>query len=160
MDSFRVVPIPQAVADRIRETRKDGHGNTGIEPTRADAPRGFPCRVCLEEAKVGEEVLLFSYSPFERPVPYRSVGPVFVHARSCAPYGPRASVPELMRSRLISLRAYDSRDRMVECDVVDGAALEAMVARFFANPEVACIHAHNARAGCFVCRIERTAEKA
>src|SRR5207249_169051 len=32
--------------------------------------------------------------------------------------------------------------------------------RFFANPEVACIHAHNARAGCFVCRIERTAEKA
>src|SRR5437870_6892912 len=109
MDSFRVVPIPQAVADRIRETRKDGHGNTGIEPTRADAPRGFPCRVCLEEAKVGEEVLLFSYSPFERPVPYRSVGPVFVHARSCAPYGPRASVPELMRSRLISLRAYDSR---------------------------------------------------
>src|SRR5204862_111893 len=83
-----------------------------------------PCRVCLEEAKVGEEVLLFSYSPFERPVPYRSVGPVFVHARSCAPYGPHASVPELMRSRLISLRAYDSRDRMVECDVVDGSARE------------------------------------
>ena len=155
MRAFRIVPIAQAVADQVRETRSDGHGNSGIEPTRADEPRGFPCRVCLQEARVGEEVLLFSYSPFERPVPYRNLGPVFVHAQPCMPYGAQAAVPDLMRRRMLALRGYDSNDRMVECDVVEGAALESMIERFLGNAGVSYIHAHNARAGCFVCRIER-----
>ena len=157
MSAFRIVPISEAVAEGIRKTRNDGHGNSGIPPTVADEPRGYPCRLCLEDAKVGEEVLLFSYSPFDRAVPYRNLGPIFVHAYACAPYTREESVPELMRSRLLALRGYDADGRMVECDLTEGAALESMVSRFFANPETAVIHAHNARAGCFVCRIERAA---
>jgi len=157
MNPFRVVPIPSAVADEIRATRRDGYGNTDIQPTRADAPSGYPCRLCLTEAMEGQEVLLFSYSPFDRPAPYRNIGPIFVHAGSCTPYDRQTQVPEMMRGRLLALRAYDRNDRMVECDVVEGADLETLVGRFFANPDADYIHAHNARAGCFVARIERAA---
>jgi len=155
MNSFRIVPVPQSIADQIRKERSDDHGNVEIQPTRTEEPRAWPCRVCLEEASVGEEMLLFSYSPFERPVPYRNVGPIFVHATACEPYDRPATVPDLMRRRLLALRGYSAQDRMIECDLVEGAVLESLIERFFANPDVAYIHAHNARAGCFVCRIER-----
>lgn len=37
----------------------------------------------------------------------------------------------------------------------EGRELPAIVARMFADPEVGYIHAHNAKPGCFSCRIER-----
>jgi hypothetical protein len=152
---FRIVPIDPEIAEQVRTSGKDGHGNTDIRPARADEPRSFPCRLCLREAEVGEEVFLFSYSPFPHPVPYRNLGPIFVHAHPCVPYGRRESVPDLMRRRLLAVRGYDAKDSMVECDVVQGDALESLIERFFANPEVRYLHAHNARAGCFLCRIDR-----
>jgi hypothetical protein len=157
MNTFRIVAMEAAVANQVRTTRSDGYGNTDIHPVFADEPRSFPCRVCLEEARVGDEVLLFSYSPFPRPAPYRNVGPIFVHATMCEPYGDHESIPDLMRRRLLALRGYDVQDRMVACDVVEGNDLETMIDRFFGNPEVSYLHAHNARAGCFLCRIERAA---
>ena len=118
MNAFRILPLPQSIADQIREKRSDAHGNVELQPTRTEEPRALPCRVCLEEASVGEEMLLFSYSPFERPVPYRNVGPIFVHATACRPYDRPATVPDLMRRRLLALRGYSAQDRMIECDLV------------------------------------------
>ncbi len=155
MSAFRILPIEEAVAARVRETRDDGHGNRDIQPTVAREAGALPCRVCLEEAAVGEEMLLFSFSPFDRPAPYQNLGPIFVHARACAPYARPASIPALMRRRLLALRGYDAAGFMQECDVVPGEDLESAVDRFFENPAVETIHAHNARAGCYVCRIER-----
>lgn len=155
MKAFRIIPIPQSIADQVRERRSDNHGNLEIQPTRAEEPGALPCRVCLEEASVGEEMFLFSYSPFERPTPYRNIGPIFVHVNACKPYDRPATVPDLMRRRLLVLRGYSAHHRMIECDVVEGAVLESLIERFFGNPDVDYIHAHNARAGCFVCRIER-----
>ncbi|HEU4335133.1 MAG TPA: DUF1203 domain-containing protein, partial [Candidatus Eisenbacteria bacterium] len=57
--------------------------------------------------------------------------------------------------RLTSLRAYDAAGFLVVSDVVPGTELEALVKRFFDIPEVAWLHAHNARPGCFAFRIER-----
>ena len=42
-----------------------------------------------------------------------------------------------------------------EADLTEGADAAAMIERFFANPEVAYIHAHYARRGCFAALIER-----
>lgn len=60
-----------------------------------------------------------------------------------------------MRSRLFSVRAYDSGGMMIDADVADGTALEALFERFFAKPETAFLHLHHARRGCFACRVER-----
>ena len=39
--------------------------------------------------------------------------------------------------------------------IVDGAALPNPVGRAFTDPEVAFLHADNARRGCYACRVER-----
>ena len=39
--------------------------------------------------------------------------------------------------------------------IVEGAALPNPVGRAFADPEVAFLHADNARRGCYACRGER-----
>jgi hypothetical protein len=154
VSAFRVVPIPESVAEDVRRTKADPYGNESLEPIRVEDPKGYPCRLCLEDAQVGEEVLLFSYSPFERPAPYRNLGPIFVHAHACAPYA-GDTVPELLRGRLLALRSYGTDDRMVDCDVVQGSEIESTLSRLFSNAKARYVHVHNARPGCFMARVDR-----
>ena len=64
-------------------------------------------------------------------------------------------VPDLLRTRLLSVRAYDANDMMVEADVVDGLDLENLLQRFLDNVAVSYVHVHFARPGCFACRVDR-----
>jgi len=53
------------------------------------------------------------------------------------------------------VRAYDAAGLMVDAAVIDGTALEAAIGRMFRRREVAFLHAHNAKRGCYACRIDR-----
>lgn len=64
-------------------------------------------------------------------------------------------VPEVIRARLLSLRAYDAEGMMPDADIVDGKEIEDVISRFFVSPRVAYIHAHNAKRGCYSGRIDR-----
>jgi len=64
-------------------------------------------------------------------------------------------VPESMRNRLLSLRAFDATGMMLDADVVEGDGVEALIDRMFEDTNVAYIHAHNARRGCYAARIDR-----
>ncbi len=44
---------------------------------------------------------------------------------------------------------------MVDAEVAPGDELEALIGRFFRRPGVAYLHAHNARRGCYSCRVDR-----
>jgi hypothetical protein len=61
----------------------------------------------------------------------------------------------MLRDRLLSLRAYDSRAFIVDAEVAEGGEVVRLIERFFADPAVAHIDAHFARRGCFAARIER-----
>ena len=64
-------------------------------------------------------------------------------------------MPEPLRVRLISLRAFDGRHQMADADVVAGQDLEGAIERFLADPDVRYLHAHYAKRGCYAARIER-----
>jgi len=64
-------------------------------------------------------------------------------------------IPEVMRIRPISLRAFDADDLMVDGDVVEGTRIERLIERFLADSRVAYLHAHYARRGCYAARIDR-----
>ena len=64
-------------------------------------------------------------------------------------------IPDVMRARLLSLRAFDKDGMMLDGDVVEGRQIEGVVERLFANSEVAYIHVHYAKRGCYSGRIER-----
>ena len=44
---------------------------------------------------------------------------------------------------------------MVDADVVDGAAAEPLIQRYLARADVAYLHIHFARRGCYACRADR-----
>jgi hypothetical protein len=155
MNGIRVEAIPSDVAERIRRTRSDGHGNSGLEPIPVDASPGYICRHCLEDPAIGESVYLFSYSPFPGPAPYRSLGPIFVHTTDCPRYRAPATVPVSLRHRLLSFRGYRTDEFLVTADVAPGAEAERLLERFFEDPRVDHVDIHNARPGCFNCRVFR-----
>ena len=155
MHRIRVEALPSEVAERVRRERADGYGNTDLTPIPVDESPGYICRHCLEDPAVGEAVYLFSYSPFSRAVAYRSLGPIFVHTTACPRYGNPEELPKSLRHRLLSLRAYREDDFLVVADVTPGSEADLVLDRFFDLPEVAYIDIHNARPGCFNCRVFR-----
>jgi Protein of unknown function (DUF1203) len=130
-------------------------GSMGVVRCVADANPGYPCRVSLEYAAVGEELLLLPFEHLPSRSPYRASGPIYVR-RGVQRFDAVDVVPDvLQRARLLSLRGYDHEDMMVESDVVAPTAVITTIEAWFADQRVAYLHVHNARPGCFACRVDR-----
>lgn len=67
----------------------------------------------------------------------------------------RVEIPAQRSRYLLSVRALDDAAMMVEADEIDGADGDAVARRLLDRPEIAYLHAHNARPGCFAARIDR-----
>ncbi|MDP9126269.1 MAG: DUF1203 domain-containing protein, partial [Pseudomonadota bacterium] len=80
---------------------------------------------------------------------------VYVRARARRAVLEPGVVPPYVTRRLMSVRAYDASDMMVAAEVCEGADVHATLDRLMADGAVAYIHLHNAKRGCFSCRVER-----
>lgn len=152
---FRITGLPLADFAALLPLDDDALRAQGIERVVVDAPNAFPCRITLEDAVPGEEVLLLSYAHQPSRTPYASAGPIFIRRTAVATRSLINEIPEQQRRRLLSVRAYDHRDWMVDAEVTEGKEIEALINRFLANPEVSYLHVHNALRGCYACRIDR-----
>lgn len=122
---------------------------------RIDAPHSAPDRISLRDAEPGETVLLLNYEHQSAGSPYRSRHAIYIIEGEQRQFDEVNVVPDVMRRRLLSLRAFDAAGMMVDADVVDGAEVEPVIERFLADPNTAYVHAHYAKRGCFAARIER-----
>ena len=148
---FTLVAIDPQVADRLRAA--------GGEIYVADAKPSYPCRQCLLDAEIGEELILVSYDPFEESgsaSPYRSASPIFLHREPCTPYRPEPSLPEQLTCRTLSVRAFDADEMMLDAAIIEGASLAETIDALLGNTEVHHLHVHNASRGCFAARVDRS----
>ncbi|MGE0237101.1 MAG: DUF1203 domain-containing protein [Parvibaculaceae bacterium] len=127
----------------------------GVKRYVVDTPTGYPDRIEMREAAPGETMLLLNHVSQPADTPYRASHAIFVREGAEMAYARVDEVPEVIRLRLMSLRAFDQDGMMLDADVVEGKEIEGVIARFFANPAVDYIHAHNARRGCYAGRIDR-----
>ena len=127
----------------------------GIQRRRADAAFGYPCRVSLADALEGEELLLLPWRHHDVDSPYQASGPIYVRRDARAADLPPDHVPDYVRRRLISLRAYDAAALMVSAEVCEGAGVAARLADLFRDERVGYVHLHNARPGCYSCAAVR-----
>ncbi|WP_423604750.1 DUF1203 domain-containing protein [Sphingomonas sp. MS122] len=121
----------------------------------ADKKPGYPCRVTLEDAEPGAAVLLVNHEHLPVDTPYRARHAIFVAEGAETPARHADAIPEQLLSRLLSVRAFDADDMMIDAEVLDGAGLETEIARMFDDPRTAYLHVHNARRGCFAARVDR-----
>ena len=121
----------------------------------ADRSPGFPCRVSLQDAAPGGVLVLVPFVHQPAGSPYRASGRIFVREAAVEASLNVNEVPEQLRVRLLSVRAYCADTLMIAADVVEGSELESLVERLFDDPRVHYLHVHFARPGCYACRIDR-----
>ncbi|MEZ5930385.1 MAG: DUF1203 domain-containing protein [Alphaproteobacteria bacterium] len=153
--SFQISALPERLFAHLVDQTDDVLRAHGARRMVVDACPGFPCRVSLEDAAVGENVLLLNYEHQAAATPYRSSHAIFVRERAVQAKPQPDEVPLQLRRRLLSVRAFDVDGMMIEAEVVEGAALVPVVERMFAREAVSYLHAHNAKPGCYAARIDR-----
>jgi hypothetical protein len=121
----------------------------------AGSKPGFPCRVSLQDAEVGDEVILTNFVHLPSESPFRSTHAIYIRKAATTSVAYTDSLPEMLRSRLLSIRAFDTNDMLVGADVIDGERVEEVITRFWEEPAVAFLHVHFAKPGCYACRIDR-----
>jgi len=153
--NFQLVPIPVeefhplfALSDEQLQERSAGWVVVDEKP-------GYPCRVSLADAEVGERVLAMSFMHHDAPSPYRASGPIFVREGAQTARPAVNEVPTMFHHRLLSLRAYDSRGMMIGARTVRGTELAEAIVAHFENPGVEYQHIHNASPGCYDCAVRR-----
>ncbi len=151
---FRYRGLPLAPFEPLFALSDAGLAEKGFRRMIADEKPGFPCRITLEDAEPGERVLLVAYPHQPVHSPYKSSGPIFVRENARETYD-GSDLPPVLRSRLLSLRAYDEAGMMIDAEIAEERQIEPFLARFFDAEEIAYVHVHNARRGCFACRVER-----
>lgn len=120
----------------------------------ATSDRGFPCRISLDDAKAGEEVILLHHVSHDVDTPFRSAYAIYVRAGvDAATY--RDALPPAFAGRTMAFRGFDAAGMLVAAQLAPGEAGDDVIRALFANPSIAYIHAQYATNGCFAARIER-----
>ncbi len=120
-----------------------------------DGKPGYPCRVSLADAEIGETVILVNFEHQSADSPFKAAHAIFVRENAEQAFPDIGMVPELFETRLISIRAFDGKHYMVDADVVDGSRLSESIPTILQDTRVAYLHLHNAKLGCFVARVTR-----
>ena len=130
-------------------------GRSGVLRVVVDEDPGYPCRVSLQDAPVGESALLLNFEHQTATSPYRSSHAIFVREWAEQAWPAENEVPDFLRQRLLSVHAFDAGGMMLEAEVVDGEELEALIETMFRIELVSYLHIHNARRGCYAALVER-----
>ena len=123
----------------------------------ADQCPGFPDRIALGDAQPGERVLLLNFEHQPACSPYRSSHAIFVIEGERNTFDAVDVVPEVLRRRVLSLRAFDEGGMIVGAELADGRELEGSLETLFALPAAAYVHVHYAKYGCYAARADRAA---
>jgi hypothetical protein len=120
-----------------------------------DAKPGYPCRVSLADAEIGETMILVNFKHQSGETPYQATHAIFVRENAKQAFPDIGTVPASLETRLISIRAFDVKHHMVDADVVEGSSLSVSIPAMLLDPKVSYLHLHNAKPGCFAARVTR-----
>lgn len=128
-----------------------------IRVTASSRP-GFPCRVTLDDAALGEEMLLFHHVSHDVDSPYRSAYAIYARpgAQQAAQY--IDTTPPVFAGRPLGMRAFDSDAMLRAAALALPGKADDQIRQLLADDAIAYIDVHNAAHGCFVARVERFAQ--
>jgi len=156
--NFRIVPLSKGHIERLRAVGRDDFGNEIVEQIAG----GYgPCRVSLKPFRLGfDRRILLSHSPFSIANAFNQPGPIFVNSEDIEQYSDVYTFPPEIKADKenfpLTLIGYNAAQQMIFSELVGDQDVDEMIARIFDDePDVVYLHARNAQAGCFICKIER-----
>ena len=155
MNNFQITALQDKEFSNLFKLDNRELEKRGVIKMTVDKKPGFPCRVSLKDAEIGEEVILLSYQHHQTNSPYQATGPIFISKDAITSSLDINEIPAMLNHRLLSVRAYDQNGMMRDAIVTEGQNLKTVLIATFSNPEINYIHIHNAKAGCYNCKVER-----
>lgn len=158
MNKFKIVPLSKAFAQKIKTEMVDDFENSVVEQLATGLG---PCRVSLKPFVKGvDKRLLFKHSPFEIENAYNQPGPIFINSKDVDEYSDVHHFPPEIKANKqsfpLSLIGYNQHQMMVLSKLVgDNDVDELIVEIFNQHPEIEYLHARNAQACCYICKVER-----
>jgi hypothetical protein len=153
--SFRVTGLNPAPFRHLFGLSDGALAAQGAKRCPVDSKPGFPDRVEVRDMEPGETALLLNYTHQPADTPYRASHAIFVREGADRAAEFVGEVPEVMRLRTISLRAFNKVGEMLDADLAEGDEIEPLILRFLTDPDVAYLHAHYAKRGCYAALIQR-----
>lgn len=158
MNNYKIISLSEVYAASIRKTHKDNFGHEVVE----EMATGYgPCRVSLQPFVPGEDIrIVFSHSPFDIRNVYDQPGPVFIHQKAVKAYPDIYLFPPEIKADQIhfplTLIGYNREQKMNFTQLVGDRDVDLLIEQVFKDhPEIEYLHARNAEAGCFICKIGR-----
>jgi hypothetical protein len=158
MKKFKIVPLSKDYAAKIKAAGKDEFGHPVIEQL---ATGSGPCRVSLKPFEKGVDIrLLISHSPFDIDNAYNQPGPVFINKEEVEAYSDVYRFPPEIKANKksfpLSLVGYSKAQLMVFTRLVGDDDVDELIPEIFEqHSEIEYLHARNAQACCYICKIER-----
>lgn len=153
--SFRVLGLDPRQFSHLVGLGDEELAKHGARRRIVGAGGGIPDRISVREALEGESLILLNYVHQPADTPYRASHAIFVLESATERCDIVDEIPDLLKTRLISLRAFGPDHELKSADVILGDQLPTLIGKFFENDNVAYLHAHYAKPGCYAALIER-----
>ncbi len=153
--AYRIEGLAPAAFESLFSMMDGELAARGAMRVTADAPTGFPCRVSLQDAAPGEELVLLNHVSHDVDGPFRTTYAIYVRKDAEAPASFTDEAPPYLDSRTLSLRGFGADGLLKDGLLAMPGEADAKIRALFARTDIDTIHAHAASYGCFLARIER-----
>ncbi len=153
--AFRIQGLAAEPFQHLYGLNKEALAAHGARRVVAQSQPGYPDRIELRDAAPGEPLILLNYTHLAEDSPYRASHAIYVREGATQRYDRIDEVPEVLRVRTLSLRAFNAKHLMVDADLAEGDGVRDTLERLLADPRVAYVHAHYAKPGCYAALVTR-----
>ena len=127
----------------------------GVKRRICDEAPGYPDRIEMRDAKLGESLLLLNHTSMAKNSPYRASHAIYVLENAQNTYHAKNEIPDVMSRRMLSLRGFDQDGMILDACVAQGDEIRPAILKLLTDDRIVHIDAHNAAQGCFSGRITR-----
>ena len=125
----------------------------GVVASIADSPNGYPCRVSLEDAALGDRVLLLNFEHQPANTPFRSKYAIYIKEGAMHREIEPDYLPPYLARRQLSVRGFSQTGLLQVAEAIAGAEARSCFKRLLAHNSVAYLHIHNAAYGCYLAKV-------
>lgn len=154
-NNFQMVALSETNFSYLFSMNHEELQHIGAVKMIADTKPGYPCRISLKDAEIGDTVILLNYEYHSVNSPYKSTGPIFVRKDVKMAKFDVNEIPEMLLHRTLSIRGYDCDSMMISARLAEGIDLSEAIDEMFDNIKIAYLHVHNAKPGCYNCLVKR-----